>query len=200
MTFRKRKKAHAASPALERGNKCSKLLQEHNRQDGLKTSDSPNVPQLRPVECFFGQPETSSVCWQLGSIKNWSAKEKRPLEGQKHWCWAFTKRILGPPDEGQTFFFVCSIPLLKYTPSKVVQFFTAQALRTTQGIVYTTEYAHNLPLGSNACCLIWTYRLDGVQSKLQETTEEFEAARRNARKARSEFEEIKKLRWGKLCK
>ena len=120
---------------------------------------------MSPRWAFFGQPETSSVCWQLGSIKNWSAEEKRPLEDQIHWCWAFTKRILGPPDEGQTccwqwrfdslvnsspfsqgntvctyqFFFVCSIPSLKYTPSKVVQFFTAQPLlllrRTVQPIV-----------------------------------------------------------------
>ena len=54
MTFHKRKKAHVASPALKRGNKCSKLLQEHNRRDGLKTSDPPNVPQLRPDERFLG--------------------------------------------------------------------------------------------------------------------------------------------------
>ena len=29
-------------------------------------------------------------------------KKRDHLKAKKHWCWAFTKRILGPLDEGQT--------------------------------------------------------------------------------------------------
>ena len=102
MAFRKRKKAHVASPVLEKRQQVLEAPSGAYQAGWFK--------DLRPAECppaasswlFFGQPETSSVCWQLGSIKNWSAGEKTLLEGQKHWCWAFTKRILGPPDEGPT--------------------------------------------------------------------------------------------------
>ena len=66
--FTRRRRSMQPPQPLKRG-KCLKLLQEHNRRDGSKTSNPPNVPQLRPVERFFGQPDTSSVCWQLESIK-----------------------------------------------------------------------------------------------------------------------------------
>ena len=39
------------------------------------------------------------------------------------------------------------------------------------------------------------YRLDGVESRLQETSAEFEATRTLAKKTRSDFEIVKKQRY-----
>lgn len=44
-------------------------------------------------------------------------------------------------------------------------------------------------------CIICLYRLDGVESRLQETSAEFEATRALAKKTRSDFEIIKKQRY-----
>ena len=49
----------------------------------------------------------------------------------------------------------------------------------------------SLTLASNSCYLA---RLDGVSSRFQETSAEFEQARNKARKAKIEFETVKKNR------
>ena len=45
-------------------------LQEHNRRDGSKASNPPNVPQLRPVERFLGSPKQAVYAgsWEASNI------------------------------------------------------------------------------------------------------------------------------------
>ena len=63
----------------KRGNKCSKL-QEHNRRDGLKTSDPSNVPQLRPVERFLGSLKQAVYAGSLEASKIDQLKKRDHLK------------------------------------------------------------------------------------------------------------------------
>ena len=46
--------------------------------------------------------------------------------------------------------------------------------------------------------MIFIYRLDGVKERLIETSEEFESARKRAKKAKQAFERVKKERYDRF--
>ena len=153
MTFQKRKKAHVASPALKREATSARSSFRSITGGIVKKSDPPNIPQLPPDERFFWAAWNKQCMLAAGKHQKLISWRKETTWRSKTLMLGFCKTHLGPPDEGQTccrqwcfdslvnsspfsqgnivctyqFFSVCSIRLLKYTPSKVVQFFTAQA-------------------------------------------------------------------------
>ena len=104
----------------KRGNEWSELILGWSKD--LKPAKCPSAASSWAFN--YGQPETSSVCWQLGSNKRWSAQGKSPLGGQRQWSGAVTKRTPRPHGWSETcrqqWTFDCIVNSKTFSPGNTV--------------------------------------------------------------------------------
>ena len=86
----------------KRGNECLELLQEHNRRDGQRPQTHRMSLTAASSWAFLGSLKQAVYA---GSWKAWNIDQLKKIDhfgGQRHRCWAVTKRISRPNDQGQT--------------------------------------------------------------------------------------------------